>query len=165
MGSRQPVERKSELHMADTLQAVTWSLERKCIFRSGDGWFLPMSAYRQLADLRTVADAQQNDRIVDGICVTGVTMGKDNSGQGHNLPYSGFKIADRIGEHGGLPAALSTCRHCEANADSNREIKVAGCYGHLSVWPASAEIDERLWKIIEGPVFGQPNAWRLVRGR
>src|SRR5690348_10897711 len=115
--------------MADTLQAVTWSLERKCIFRSGDGWFLPMSTYRQLADLRTVSDAESNNRIVDGICVTGTIGGKDNSGQCHNLPYSGFRIADRIGQHGGLPGALSTCRECEANAAGKTQIKVAGCFG------------------------------------
>ena len=134
--------------MADTLQAVLWSLERKCIFRSGDGWFLPMSAYRQLADLRTVADAEANHRIVDGICVTGTTGGKDNSGQCHNLPYSGFRVADRIGEYGGLAGALSTCRECEANVAGSHEMKVAGCFGCLSIWPDSSELDERLWQII-----------------
>ena len=81
--------------MADTLQAVLWSLERKCIFRSGEEWFLAMSAYRQLADLRTVAEAETHNRVVDGVCVTGTTGGKDNSGHCHNLTYSGFRIADQ----------------------------------------------------------------------
>src|SRR5258708_2964393 len=135
--------------MADTLQTVTWSLERKCIFRSGDGWFLPMSAYRQLVDLRTLADAQSNDRIVDGICVTGMVGGRDNSGQGHNLPHSGFRIADRIGPHGGVSAALSTCRECEANADHRLATRIAGCFGHLSIWPDSLDLDGRLWEIVK----------------
>lgn len=112
--------------MADTLQAVMWSLERKCFFRSGDDWFLPMSAFRQLAGLQTVADAEANHRIVDGICVTGTITGQDNSGQCHNLPYSGFRVADRIGQYGGLAGALSTCRECEANVAGTHQIKVAG---------------------------------------
>ena len=134
--------------MADTLQAVLWSLERKCIFRTGDDWFLPVSAWRQLRDLKTISEAQTLERIVDGICVTGVTMSCDESGRGHLMPVSGFRIVDRIGQHGDLAKVLSTCKECEANAKDKFGSEVAGCLGHLSVWPYSAELDERLWEII-----------------
>lgn len=56
--------------MADTRQVVSWALERQCAFRSGDEWFLPARTCAQLADLRTVASAEGEGRIVNGICVT-----------------------------------------------------------------------------------------------
>jgi hypothetical protein len=56
--------------MADTRQVVGWALERKCAFRSGEQWFLPARTCTQLADLRTVAFAEGDGRVVSGICVT-----------------------------------------------------------------------------------------------
>lgn len=135
--------------MADTRQVVSWSLERTCVFRHGDNWFHPRTAFHQLADLRTVANAQSDSRVIDGICVTGWTKGQDYSGAHHDVPSSGFKIEQRLSGYGGLSAALATCRKCEANADNELGIKVAGCYGWLKIWPDSQELDEQLWKIIE----------------
>jgi formylglycine-generating enzyme required for sulfatase activity len=135
--------------MADTRQVVSWSLERKCPFRSGDQWFLPNETYRQLADLRIVAEAIPEKRVVDGICVTGWTCERDNAGKSHEIPCSGFRVEDRLGKYGGFPAAISTCGGCEANAQSKTGISVAGCYGALDVWPDSQELDDQLWKIIE----------------
>ena len=37
--------------MADTRQVVSWALERKCPFRSGEGWFLPDRTATQLGAL------------------------------------------------------------------------------------------------------------------
>jgi hypothetical protein len=34
-----------------------------------------------------------------------------------------------------LAAALATCQACEANAKTELDIGVAGCFGHLGVWP------------------------------
>ena len=82
--------------MADTRQVVSWALERKCPFRFGDQWFLPDRTYTQLADLRTVASAEGDGRIVNGICVTGWTTERDNSGKVHDIPCSGFRIEDRM---------------------------------------------------------------------
>ena len=48
--------------MADTRQVVSWALERKCAFRSGERWFLPERTSTQLADLRTVASAEGAER-------------------------------------------------------------------------------------------------------
>ena len=135
--------------MADTRQVVSWALERKCIFRSGDEWFLPKQTYMQLADLRTVAEAFPDRRVVDGICVTGWTTGRDHAGRCHDIPCSGFRIEDRLGKFGGLPAAVNTCAKCEANAKNKTGITVAGCYGALDVWPNSQELDEQLWKIVQ----------------
>ena len=135
--------------MADTRQIVSWALERKCAFRSGDQWFLPARTCAQLADLRTVASAEGDGRIVNGICVTSWTTERDNSGNVHNVPCSGFRIEDRLGPAGGLTAALTTCRGCEANAKTELGINVAGCFGHLDMWPDSEELDRQLWGIIE----------------
>ena len=136
--------------MADTLQAVLWSLERKCIFRSGNDWFLPRSAFRQLGSLREIAEACSHNRIIDGICVTGVTSVPDCSGRCHNIPVSGFQLAEPvgIGIQGEMSEVLSTCNHCEANAADKFGVKVAGCHGHLSIWPDSSEFDEQLWAIV-----------------
>jgi formylglycine-generating enzyme required for sulfatase activity len=135
--------------MADTRQVVSWALERKCPFRFGDQWFLPDRTYTQLADLRTVASAEGDGRIVNGICVTGWTTERDNSGRVHEVPYSGFRIEERLGPVGGLAAALATCRACEANAKAELGIDVAGCFENLEVWPDSEELDRQLWDNIE----------------
>src|SRR5436309_11559142 len=70
--------------MADTRQVVSWALERKCAFRSGEQWSRPDRTYRQLADLRTVASAEGDGRIVNGICVTSWTTERDNAGNFHS---------------------------------------------------------------------------------
>jgi hypothetical protein len=101
--------------MADTRQIVSWSLERKCAFRTGDQWVLPDETRKQLVDLRIVASAEGHGRNVGGICVTGSTAGRDNSGNVHRIPYSGFRIEERLESIGGLSAAFATCRACEAN--------------------------------------------------
>lgn len=138
-----------DLPMADTRRGISWSLERKCIFRTGERWFLPGTTFQQLADLRTVAEAEADRRIVDGICVTGLTWGQDGSGESHDVPESGFKIADRLTSYGSFEAALAICRACEANVAGGAETKVAGCYGWLEISADSAELEEQLWKIIE----------------
>jgi hypothetical protein len=135
--------------MADTRQVVSWALERKCPFRSGDQWFLPARTYTQLSDLRTVAAAEGEGRVVNGICVTSWTTERDNSGNVHNVPCSGFRIKERLGSIGGLAAALAACRLCEANARTELGIDVAGCFGHLDVWPDSEELEQQLWGIIQ----------------
>ncbi len=95
--------------MADTRQVVGWALERKCAFRSVDQWFLPAQTRTRLADFRTVASAESDGRIVNGICVTSWTTERDNSGNVHDIPHSGFRIENRLGPVGGLTAALATC--------------------------------------------------------
>jgi len=127
--------------MADTRQIVSWSLERECPFRSGDGWYLPDKTWNQLADLRTVASAEGDRRNFEGICVTSWTTGE--------IPCDGFRIEDRLQKVGGLSAARRTCQACEANARNELGIPVAGCFGYVDVWPDSKELDEELWRIIE----------------
>src|SRR4051812_4637081 len=135
--------------MADTRQVVSWALERKCPFRSGEQWFLPARTCAQLADLRTVASAEGDGRVVNGICVTSWTTERDNAGTVHNIPCSGFRIEERLGPVSGLATALTTCRACEANVKTELGIDVAGCFGHLDIWPDSEELDRQLWGVIE----------------
>src|SRR4051794_21068810 len=81
------VEReKGGFTMADTRQVVSWALERKCAFRTGEEWFLPAQTFRQLAALRTVASCEGDRRNVGGICVTGWTTERDNAGNVHEIP-------------------------------------------------------------------------------
>lgn len=135
--------------IADTRQVVSWALERKCVFRSGEGWFLPARTYTQLADLRTVASAEGDRRIVNCVCVTSWTTERDDSGNTHDIPCSGFRVEDRLGKVGGLAAALATCRACVANVRTELGIDVAGCFGHLDIRPDSDDLDRQLWGIIE----------------
>jgi hypothetical protein len=135
--------------MADTRQIVSWALERKCAFRSGDQWFLPARTCSQLADLRTVASAKSDGRLADGVCVTSWTTAQDNAGNMRNIPYSGFRVEEQLKPVGGLTSALATCAACEANVKTELALDVAGCFGHLDIWPDSDELDQQLWKIIE----------------
>src|SRR5262245_25315559 len=98
--------------MADTRQIVSWSLERKCPFRNGVNWALPDETCKQLADLQTFASAAAANRVVDGICVTGWTSGKDNSGEYHDIPCNGFRIEERIRPFGALETVRNTCGKC-----------------------------------------------------
>jgi hypothetical protein len=135
--------------MADTRQGVSWALERKCDFRTGDSWYFPGQTILQLADFRRVAEALQDKRVVDGICVTAWTDRRDKAGRHYQVPYSGFRVDERLAKHGGWTAVVNTCGSCEANAQSKAEIAVAGCHGTLDVWPDSQELEEQLWKIVE----------------
>jgi len=79
--------------MANTLQAVSWALERKCPFRSGETWFLPDESAAQLNDLRLVSEAEREDRLVDGICLTALTSVEDDTGE--NAFHSKFWVSHR----------------------------------------------------------------------
>ena len=140
--------------MADTRQVVSWSVQRECIFRNGDNWFLPKNTFRPLQDLRTVASGFTDDRVVDGICVTSWTTGGDNSGKCYDIPFDGFRIEDRLGKFGGLSEALKLCTNCEANAENKLDTKVAGCFGYLDIWPDSPELEKQLSQIIKTQNLG-----------
>ncbi len=135
--------------MADTLQIVSWAIERKCSFRTGEGFYLPSKTQTQLCDIRTLARAHADDRVVDGVCVTSWTMGDDNSGAVHDIPHSGFRVAERLGKFGGVEHIQQTCGDCEANVETELDTCIAGCFGHLEVRPHSDELDALLWNVIE----------------
>jgi len=134
--------------MADTLQIVRWALERKCRYRSGENWHLPVETSSQLADLRTVARAANDGRIADGVCVTSWTGGHDNSGNYYDIPHDGFRVDERLAPFGGFDQANRTCGNCEANVESKLENQIAGCFGYLEVWPNSEELEDLLWEVI-----------------
>jgi hypothetical protein len=134
--------------MANTMQAVSWSLEMKCPFRGGKGWRLPHRTRMQLSDLTTIAELSADKRIFDGICVTGTYRGKGRYGNRYCIPDSGFRISDRLGKYGGLEVVTKTCGQCEANVELESELKLAGCFGHLLFEVSSKELDARLWKIV-----------------
>src|SRR3569623_698702 len=101
--------------MAETYQGVSWAVERKCAFRDGEAWFLPDRTRKQLADLHMVAMAQNDRRVVDGICVIRKKPVQDNTGKPHVVPYFGFSIEERLGAIGAFESVLATCGSCVAN--------------------------------------------------
>ncbi len=134
--------------MADTLQIVSWALERKCNLRSGDHYYLPSKTQEQLSDFIMVARAHTDDRVVNGICVTGWTTGDDKSGNVYDIPCSGFFVDKRLGRFGGIKQVQQICGTCEANVESKLATRIAGCFGHIEVWPNSEELDAMFWKVI-----------------
>jgi hypothetical protein len=113
-------------------------------FYRGDEWFLPARTSTQLSNLRTVASANAEGRIVKGICVTGWTVEEENADDCHDIPCSGFPGQDRLGPSDGLCTALKTCRVCEANVRTGLRLQMAGCFGYLAVSPNSEELDDPL---------------------
>lgn len=99
--------------MADTRQIVSWSLERKCDFRTGDHWFLPDRTATQLGPLRTVASAEGDGRNVGGICVTSWTTEQDNAGTVHQAD---LKVIVR-----GLLSALDELGLADPDKDTVKE--------------------------------------------
>ena len=135
--------------MSDTIPYVGWSLERKCVFRTGENWAFPHQTFLQLIDLRTVAEAAAKNEIFDGICITDWSVRRDLRKRTHRVPECGFRVEDRLGAMGGLAAVNSTCGACEANVRNKLGIAVAGCSGALVVSPYSPERDEQLWSVIQ----------------
>jgi formylglycine-generating enzyme required for sulfatase activity len=135
--------------MADTRQIVSWSLERKCPFRNGTDWFLPTETWNQLADLQTLAESYADNRVFDGICVTGWTIGNDSSDNYFDIPTSGFRIEEKFGQFGGLDVVHKACGNCEANVDRKLDTRIAGCFGNMDIWPDSEELEQQLWQIIQ----------------
>jgi hypothetical protein len=144
--------------MSDTMQGVSWALERPCPFRSGDEWYLPHCTRAQLADLRTVAHAAAQGRVFKGICVTSCEAQQiPYSGfriahlqafldelSAQQIPYQGFLIDHRLQSIGGLSQAWKICGKCEANAKAEEAIDIAGCFGFLYAWPDSHELERVL---------------------
>jgi ssDNA-binding Zn-finger/Zn-ribbon topoisomerase 1 len=138
--------------MADTLQIVSWSLERKCQFRDGVRWEYPDETAQQLADFRTLRRATPDGQVVDGICVTGWWQvypfkklnGKTDYLASVDIPSTGFVVSERLAKYGGAEFALDTCSKCEANALTEGDVRLAGCHGHLTVRPQSKDLNESL---------------------
>ena len=138
--------------MADTLGVLSWSLERRCRYRGGEGWECPDVTAQQLVDLGTLCNAMTDGDVVDGICVTSWTnvfplktpRGRTDRRTCIQVPYSGFVISERIAQYGGVEAVLETCANCEANVRVEGAVGVAGCYGHFWAPPQSAELNDRL---------------------
>jgi hypothetical protein len=142
--------------MADTSQIVCWALEQSCVFRTGQGWFLPDKTFDQLHDLRVVARSAANGGVVDGICITeyGLTnraleaSGIMETQDFRKLPSRGFRIGDRLGKNGNPAEAAKICGQCQANAEGRLPMKIAGCSGYLRFHPDSADLDKMLLKAI-----------------
>lgn len=138
--------------MADTFQYVGWALERGCRYRQGDGWSFPKNTSEQLGDLRTLTNAISDGRVVENVCVTSwstvspfkTDTGKRDYQKSVAIPVSGFRVAQRFAQYGGVESAFATCGICEANAMAKRHSQLAGCHGHLSVAPQSKELEALL---------------------
>ena len=134
--------------MSDTRQCVSWALERKCPFRSGDDWFLPGPTSTQLFDLKCVDSALRDNRVIGPICVTSWLTTSDSENNSHRIPHDGFNINERLACFGGYAHMAETCQTCEANVQVDGESTVAGCSGDVEIWPDSEELDQALWDVI-----------------
>lgn len=135
--------------MADTLQVVHWSLERKCPFRQGADCFLPVKSMKQLTDLQVWASASQFGGVQDSICVTGWKIVKDKTGKRYRIPNQGYQVNEQLNQFGGVETVQQTCSGCEANVDRKLSSEITGCYGSLNIRPDSPEVEEQLWRVIE----------------
>lgn len=134
--------------MADKFQVVSWSLEYECPFRSGRDWSLPDETCNQLCDLRAIAKAQHDRRLVDGICVTGCSFTPWDEPDVPATPRTGFRIEDKLRPFGGLETVIATCGKCAANASTGMSVEVAGCFGSLYVPLDSPILEQMLWSVI-----------------
>ncbi len=140
--------------MADTIQVVSWALERSCVFRTGPEWFLPDRTEVQLNVLQTVARSEAEHRIIDGVCLTSYgiedpTIGSSLRIGGTEVPYTGFRVEDRLKNYGGLSEAERICGACDANIARQRSLKIAGCFGYLDLGPDSPELNKALWRVVK----------------
>jgi hypothetical protein len=87
---------------------VRWSLEKPCVFRSGENCFLPTETESQLDDLRHIAEAENCGRIQHGICIVTLNSRRSTNDaseekaidESRSMPCMGFRIAERIGRYG-----------------------------------------------------------------
>jgi formylglycine-generating enzyme required for sulfatase activity len=130
--------------MADTRRGVSWSLERPCALRRGEGWSLPAVTRQQLADISVYSSALAENEVLDDICVTANTYGSDSAGNTIMLPCSGFRVSLALAPFGGEAAVRAACGSCEANVRPGKELGLAGCHGFLAAWPDSEELEAEL---------------------
>ncbi len=119
---------------------LRWAIERKCILRDGvvedsaDGK-LPVSTFRQLRNIRSLAEGIARDSVVDGFCLhPSASKADHDSARGFFVD----EVFDVCGSNESLDAA---CSNCHANANDGSETAWAGCHGWLPVDP-SWDLDE-----------------------
>jgi hypothetical protein len=139
-----PKGREGAITMADTRSGISWSLERSCPLRNGDGWPLPTATHQQLAEISAFSNAVPDGLVVDDICVTSYTFGSDDDDESVILPYSGFRISLALAPFGGEAAVRAACGACEANVSRRDGSALAGCHGFFGAWADNEELESEL---------------------
>jgi len=132
--------------MADTLQTVSWALERPCGLRRNENWTDPDVTWNELWHARGYAIALQEGRVFGDVCITTTRFG---NGIDLELPVGGFTISKTLEPLGGIPGIRAACVCCEANVIHEDNRGVVGCHGSLHVAPGSPELEARIVGAIE----------------
>jgi Zn ribbon nucleic-acid-binding protein len=132
--------------MADTLQTVTWALERPCGLRRNENWSDPDVTWSELSHARGYAVASKEGRVYGDVCITTTRFG---NGIDLELPVRGFTISKTLAPLGGVSGIRVACDACEANVSHDDKRGVVGCHGSVHVPPASPELEARIVEAIE----------------
>ncbi len=135
--------------MSATRQIVSWSLERSCVFRTADDWFLPDSTADELSDLRQIVLADREQRIYDGVLVLNTKKLFAEDGNECRIPEYGRRVSEMNTSSGSWKDAREICSRCEANVRDEKADEVAGCHGYIYINPELRQLDKQLREIAE----------------
>lgn len=139
--------------MADTLQIVTWALEKTCLLRDEKQAKSTSEAFEAVGRARMYSENLRNKTrefgIFDDVYVTSYTFyncPKSKKGR-PSVPYptSGFLISKEFKSLDGPTGLFAMCSSCQANTTRS---EIAGCCGKLHQRPDSQETEEQIRGII-----------------
>jgi len=153
--------------MADTLQAVQWTLAQSCALRTDGAVSDPRAALACTSRAQIYADAlmrSTHGRGIHGdVCITSYTLvdspKSQNITDALRYPSSGFIVSREFANVGGVDELAALCRACPANATPDR---LAGCAGFLCQDPESTATQEQLDRIIGSGCRSVPEDGTLV---
>ena len=139
--------------MADTLQAVTWTLAQSCALRrDGPAVTDPVGAIMCVRGAQLYSRYRRRREhgfgIFGDVCVTSHTSATVPAGvepPHAAYPCGGFVIRDEFAPLGGADRLVAMCASCPANTSGDDP---AGCAGSFYESPGSAQLQRRLERII-----------------
>src|SRR5437763_653463 len=95
--------------MANSRQAVRWTLAQHCTMRTGDKWATPEMASVQLAQIRSYSGALKKGEVIDDVWISNYPGLK-------SLP-DGYLISKEFSVYGGVSVVEAQCHVCPANTE------------------------------------------------
>lgn len=128
--------------MANTSQAVHWTLAQQCTMRIGPDWSNPKVANAQLSTIKVHSEFQ--GEVLDDIWITSHTL------NGSIEIPNGYIVSKTFAEYGGLSLVESQCHVCPANTRLHPDFKgLAGCTGTFFYAAGSKELDDWINDLLE----------------
>jgi hypothetical protein len=122
---------------------VLWALGRPCPLRRREGWARADVTHDELAYLRLLSEARDDDRVAGGIAFISWTRE-----DGRRVPWEGFLVREGLAPLGAA-AVEAACGACEANLARAGIQGLAGCHGRLSFMGPSRDLDTKIAALIE----------------